>query len=249
MRHCAFCAVNVRETDERCPLCGKPTIEGELQRSESLHAPGATDYPSSKNKLEKQTEQETESRDVRVSKKLAVELISVFFGIALVVTILANLFAEHRLSWSLYAGVGILMLWLIISIPLILKKYPWIIFAILGPSIPLLIFVLDVLDGRITWFLGYGLPITLLVEISVTLGALFIGISRRKGLNVFAILLLAASFLCLGLEFVIDLNVQHRLSLDWSVIVAFVCVPMAGLLFYLHYRIMKKASLRKLFRI
>lgn len=248
MRHCAFCAVNVRETDERCPLCGKPTLEGELQRNEALHAPGATDYPSSKLRTDNVIEQE-EPRESKVSRKLAVELISVFFSIALAVTILADLFAEHRLSWSLYASVGIMMSWLIICIPLILKKYPWVIFAILGPSIPLLIFVLDVLDGRITWFLSYGLPITLIVEVSVTLGALFIGISRRKGLNVFAILLLAASFLCLGLEFVIDLNVQKRLSLDWSVIVAFVCVPMAGLLFYLHYRIMKKASLRKLFRI
>lgn len=248
MRHCPYCLVIVRETDERCPLCGKPTVEGELQRQTAQHIPGATEYPSLRGGKEKQ-ELQGENSSMNVSRTIAVELLSVFFGIALVVTILADLFTEHRLSWSPYAGVGIILLWLVICIPLILKKYPWIVFAILGPSIPLFIFVLDVLDGRITWYLNYGLPITLLVELCITLGSLFIGISRRKGLNVFAIILLIATLFCFGLELIIDLNMIHRMSLDWSVIVAFVCVPMAGLLFYLHYRIMKKASLRKLFRL
>jgi hypothetical protein len=248
MRHCPYCVVIVRETDERCPLCGKPTVQGEIQRTETQHIPGATDYPSFRSGKEKQAVQD-EVPESKMTRKIAVELVSVFFGIALVVTVLANLFAEHRLSWSLYAGVGILMLWLVICIPLILKKYPWIIFAVLGPSIPLLIFMLDVLDGHITWYLNYGLPITLLAELCLTLGALFIGISRRKGLNVFAIILLAVSLFCLGLEAIIDLNMIHHLAPDWSVVVSFVCVPMAGLLFYLHYRIMKKASLRKLFRL
>ncbi|HRU27576.1 MAG TPA: DUF6320 domain-containing protein [Treponema sp.] len=248
MRHCPYCLVIVRETDERCPLCGKATVEGELQRTETQHLPGSTEYPSFRSGKEKRPVQVDEI-EPKLNSIIAVELISVFLGIALIVTVLANLFAEHRLSWSLYAGLGILMLWLVICIPLILKKYPWIIFAVLGPSIPLLIFVLDVLDGHISWYLNYGLPITILVELCITLAALFIGISRRKGLNVFAILLLAASLLCVGLEGIIDLNLYHRLSLDWSVIVSFVCIPMGGLLFYLHYRIMKKASLRKLFRL
>jgi hypothetical protein len=248
MKHCPYCLVIVRETDERCPLCGKPTVEGALQRTETQHIPGTAEYPTFRSGRERGTE-EREASDMRINSKIAVELVSVFSGIALVVTILANLFAEHRLSWSLYAGIGILMLWLVICIPLILRKYPWVIFAVLGPSIPALIFVLDVLDGHITWYLNYGLPITLLVEFCITLAALFIGISRRKGLNVFAILMLMVSALSLGLESIIDLNIIHRLSLDWSVIVSFACVPMAGILFYLHYRIMQKASLKKLFRL
>ncbi|AEJ20071.1 DUF6320 domain-containing protein [Gracilinema caldarium] len=248
MRHCPFCLVIVRETDERCPLCGKPTLEGELQRLETQHIPGTAEYPTFRSGKQRDTE-ERESSDMRINSKIAVELISVFSGIALVVTILANLFAEHKVSWSLYAGIGILMLWLVICIPLILRKYPWLIFAVLGPSMPLLIFVLDVLDGHITWYLCYGLPITLLVELCITLASLFIGISQRKGLNVFAILLLAVTVFCLGLETIIDVNLMHRLTLDWSVIVSFACVPMAGLLFYLHYRIMQKASLKKLFRL
>ncbi|MFQ3548048.1 MAG: DUF6320 domain-containing protein [Termitinemataceae bacterium] len=242
MKHCPYCVVIVRETDEQCPLCGKPTIDGPIPKSQEQRIPGATDYPQRIHAIDTRV-------PIKMNATLVVELISVFAGIALVVTILANLFADHALSWSWYAAVGILMFWLVVCIPLILRKHPWIIFAILGPAIPFLIFLLDVLDGHIRWFLTYGLPITLFAELAVGVSALLIGISRRKGLNIFAILLLGATVLCLGIEGVIDLNIEHRLSLDWSVIVSFVCVPMAGILFYLHYRIMKTASLRKLFRI
>lgn len=249
MRHCPYCAVIVRETDERCPLCGKLTQEGELHWTEMQRTPGATEYPSHGDSGTEHPAHQEIPRETGVTMKIAVELVSVFSGIALAVTILANLFAEQRLSWSLYAGIGILMLWLVICIPLILKKHPWIIFAVLGTSIPLLIFILDILDGHISWYLTYGLPITVLAEFCIILAFLFISITRRKGLNVFAILLLAITLFCVGIESILDLNLLHRFALDWSVIVAFVCVPMAGILFYIHYRIMKKASLRKLFRL
>jgi hypothetical protein len=182
-------------------------------------------------------------------RRIALELLSLTFGIALIVTILANLFLNKSFSWSRYSAVVIIGAWLASAMPLILLRKPWRLFAVLAPSLVVLVFALDAFNGRLEWFLGYGLPITLLLAGTMAgTGAILAGIHRR-GLNTISIILCAIALFCTGLEVVIDLNRHGRLSLDWSVVVAFALVPTAVILFYLHHRIVNKASLKKLFRL
>ena len=174
---------------------------------------------------------------------------SLTFGIALIVTILANLFLNKTFSWSRYSAVIIIGVWLASAMPLLLLRKPWRLFAVLAPSLVILVFALDVFDGHLEWFLGYGLPITLLLAGTLAgMGAILAGIHRR-GLNTISIILCAIALFCAGLEVILDLNRHGRLSFDWSVIVAFALVPTAVILFYLHHRIVNKASLKKLFRL
>ncbi|MCX7656421.1 MAG: DUF6320 domain-containing protein [Treponemataceae bacterium] len=251
LRYCSACGVFVRSTDVRCPLCGKPTIEGgsfqegeKLPEKPPLASEGGISVPGN-------TDPYGEMKSLSRGEKrfIMVELLSVFSGIAVVVTLLVDLFTSHRIGWSLYALFGIITFWLMVNIPLLLYRHPWIVVAVLAPSLPLLVFIFDVLDGNISWFLPFGLPITVLTELCSILVGVFVGIMKRKGLNVFAVLLVVATLFCVGLEGILSLNFQGKLLFSWSVVVALSCVPMAGILFYLHYRIMHQASLRKLFRL
>lgn len=182
-------------------------------------------------------------------RRVAAELLSVAFGVALIVSLLADLFANHQITWSRYTSVVIAAAWLFSAMPLILYGKMWLLYAVLAPSLLLIIFLLDALDGRITWFLGYGMPIVSAFIGLIAAAGGIIGGLRRKGLNALGVFLGGVALLCVCIEGIIDLNAIGSLNLDWSVVVSFALVPTAGLLFYLHYRIVNRASLRKLFRL
>jgi hypothetical protein len=182
-------------------------------------------------------------------RRIVLELLSLTFGIALIVTVLANLFLNKTFSWSRYSAVIIIGVWLASAMPLILARRPWVLFAVLAPSLMVLVFALDAFNGQLEWFPGYGLPITALL--AGTLAGMFAILAsvHRRGLNFLSIILCAIAVFCAGMEVVLDLNHHGRLSFDWSVVVAFALVPTAVILFYLHHRIVNKASLKKLFRL
>lgn len=250
MKHCEKCGVQLHDDDTHCPLCGSGALPGApsepdsdrlLDPVESNKAGSSgnnTDIPLYPNDL-------TESEQSRI----IVELISVAAGIAFSVSILADLFTSHSLSWSLYSSAGIIAAWLFSAMPILLHRKPWVLFVVLAPSLVLLLFLLDVFNGRLDWFLGYGLPIVLSLESCTLVSGVLITIQKRHGLNTVAVILAAVAVFCFLLEYIIDWNLSRNFSPDWSVIVNFTLIPTAALLFYLHYRIMHRASLRKLFRL
>ena len=253
--YCPRCAVRLADDAPFCPLCGTssvpelpldiPTHPAAYPPSQAIGIPGASGRPAAGREAGYGMDDLTASERGRI----AVELLSVALGIALAVTILADLFSAHRLTWSLYSSVGICMAWLLSAIPILFHRHPWVVFSILAPSLVILVFLLDIFDGRLDWFLRFGAPIVLLLEAcSAACGALIVAM-KRKGLNIIAVLLAGVSVFCFGIETVVDLNAEGFLSPSWSVVVAFAMVPMAGILFYLHYRIVHRASLRKLFRL
>ncbi|HCM28262.1 MAG TPA: hypothetical protein DIC34_17320 [Treponema sp.] len=249
MKYCPSCGVALGEDAERCPLCGAAASSEPNAASDA----GGTMYPRPDDSgifpPPRQAARAENELSASERRRIAVELLSLAFGIALAVTILADLFASHGFTWSLYASVGIVAVWLVSAMPLLLWNRPWILYSVIAPSLVLLVFLLDAFDGRIGWFLGFGLPITLLLALDAAAVASIIGAMKRKGLNVLAVILLGIAAFCVGVEGTVDLNLFGRLSPDWSVIVCFALVPTAGMLFYLHYRIVHRASLRKLFRL
>ena len=249
MNYCPSCGVVLGADVEYCPLCGAAPVSEPTAAADA----GGTAYPSPEGAEillppRQSVHAEHELSDAE-RRRIAVELLSLTFGIALGVSLLADLFISRSLTWSLYASIGIIAVWLLSTLPLILWKRMWIQYAVLAPSLTLLVFLLDAFDGSIDWFLGYGLPITLLFAMDIATVASIIIATRRKGLNVLSVILLGLVAFCVGVEGTVDLSLRGRLSLDWSVIVSFALVPTAGMLFYLHYRIVHRASLRKLFRL
>jgi hypothetical protein len=239
MPYCPKCGVELEESLKRCPLCKSPildTLEGKEHVSGKF--PDAVYDPEN---LEGLTQAER--------KKITIEVVSVSFSIALAVTLLINLALTRTVSWSLYPIASLVFVWIVTASLIIFEGRPRLIYAIIGPSLILFVFCLDIFDGPLNWFLDLGLPLALVLELAVVLTTLFASLVKRKGVNLIAIILLGLDFLCLGIDGILTHRFIGTTSFGWSMVVSIALVPISAFLFYLHYRITKQASLRKLFRL
>ncbi len=235
---CPNCGVELASGSKHCPLC-RETISSEGDSATSGFA-----YPD--HTLDPENFEDLTGHDKR---KIFLEVYSVCSLIACFVVLAVELLMDQRISWSLFPVVSLCYLWLLVCTPFILIRYPWLIFAVLAPASLIFIFLLDLLTQGLSWFFWVGMPIVLLVE-GLSLGCIVLtAASKRKGVNVIALVLLGISLLCLGIEAILNLNYAPSFFLSWSAVVATAGIPVAGFLFYLHYRITKRASLKKLFRL
>lgn len=235
MPYCSECGVEIGDAD-RCPLCGAPNPK--LRNTEQ---PQVREKPHSG-----VTEEEVGGSETR---KIAWEVLSVAFLIAVMVLGAVNLFASRRLSWSLYPITSILLLWIESSAVLVLRKRVVLSLALGALSPPLFLIALGFVSKNPRWALGLAVPISVLAE--ALAGALHMAIraTKQKGLNLISYVLIAAAALCVGLEAFIGLFMFGHVALLWSPICAIALLPIAAFLFYLHYRIMKSANLRRIFNL
>ena len=243
MAYCVRCGMSFKDRARACPLCGgKPTAE----KGASAEA-GALDFPEEKPFLEEVLDEQDISHQQR--RYIFFEIVSIIFGSALFITLLTDVLISHAITWSRYSSPAIVGGFLALGMPAILKRRPWILFAVLAPSLVLMLFLLDVMNGRIGWFLFWGLPLSVWAIVCAAGAGGIILAMRKRGLNVIAVILLFCALFCVGLEITIALNLSLHPMLVWSPIVALSAMPAAGMLFYLHYRIVRQASLKKLFRV
>ena len=243
MVFCARCGVSFKDSARSCPLCGSvPSAE-----KPAASNAGALDFPRDRPFLEEVLEEQEVSKQQR--EYIYFEIVSIIFGSALFITLVTDFLTSRSITWSRYSSPAIVWGFLAFGMPAILRKRPWILFAVLAPSLMLLLFLIDAMNGHIGWFLFWGLPLSGWA-IACVAGAVGITLSiRKRGLNVIGVVLLFAALFCVGLEVVISLNLGLHPVLAWSPIVALSALPAAGMLFYLHYRIVRQAPLKKLFRV
>jgi hypothetical protein len=230
---CESCGVELEEAASSCPLCGK-SLKGEASLPPEL------------------VRKEEKARAGYRRRLQALEAFSVVSAIAAVLCLGIDLWiTKGRLGWSLSTVVNIAMAWLLVAMPLIFIHKPWLLVASLVPGELALIFLLNVvyrLQGATGWwFVAYGAPIYLLTIGLFVAAFVLASVSKVKGLNVAGIVLAAAALECFGLEAIITwAGGQGRIDFVWSPIVALSCIPLSGLCFYFHYRVMKRPLRRSL---
>lgn len=244
MPYCPSCRVELAPQARNCPLCGAPSEETlePAQTQKPMHSEMAyTPKVHNAEEMDKLTPAEI--------RTMAIELLSVSIGIALAVTFFIDIIVNHRLTWSAFSGVAMVSIWLYAAIPLILWKHPWITYSVLGPSTLLSIFLFFLFSGNIRWFLPVGMPLTLLLEAAIVVSGVLIVVQKKKGLNTIGVILATIAFFCAGIDITLSLSFLGKFSMGWSTIVLMAALPVSGFFFYLHYRVTKSASLRKLFRL
>lgn len=235
---CPNCGVELQDSSESCPLCRaalRPSARG--GGSESTYPDAARDP------------EDFEGLPPVAKRKVFIEIFSVCSGIVCFVVLAIELLISRRIWWSAYPVISVCFAWVVVCIPILLRRLPWVVFAIIAPTALAFVFMIALLTSGLSWFFPVGLPVCLLVE-GVSAGCVVLSaVSRRKGLNVIAIGLAGLAAVCVGIELVLNLAYARRFFVSWSAVVATAALPIAGLLFYLHYRITKRASLKKLFRL
>jgi len=239
MPYCPACKVALAPKAETCPLCNARSVESLAEQPHS--SVSYSDNVRDADEKEKLSPAET--------RRMVVELLSVSFAIMLIATTGIDIMLFPGIPWSLFTGLILVVLWLFTAMPLLLWGRPWLIYAVLGPSLVLAFFLWALFSGGLSWFLFPGLPIVLLSEAAVLASFVLIAVQKHKGLNAVGVILGAAVFLCTGIDATVRAFLHGTVALSWSVIVIFSVLPVAGFFFYLHYRVVNRASLRKIFRL
>lgn len=243
MAECPNCGVTLADSAKHCPLC-RAAIHAAPQAAHAGEGAGTAPYPE--RALDPEDFEAFSPADKR---KIFLEVFSICTLIACLVVLAVDFLTGGGISWSLYPVSSLVLLYVLVCAPFLLYRRPWILLAVLAPACVAFIFVIDLLASGLSWFLPVGLPIALIVEASALSCVVLSAASKQKGVNIISLALIGVSAACVGIETVINLNFAPRFFLFWSSVVATVCLPIAGFLFYLHYRINKRASLKKLFRL
>ncbi len=229
-RICPNCGVILDEGLEKCPLCeslpdGKRGKNDERYPSEILHL------------SEKKT------------KIQLWELSAIIAFSANLICIIVDMVIVKGLNWSLYAVTSITGLWLFItSLTFLLKRIISLGLALAVTTLAMLL-IFDMLNPPLTWFTGIGLPVSVTFWILFALFMVILRKLRWRGFNMLAYILIEISALCLVIEIFTDLHFEGRMLIDWSAITAATLVPLAGILFFMHYRMKRGKNLRSFFHV
>jgi hypothetical protein len=257
MKLCPDCRVYLSDETAVCPLCRTAVVSA---ASDPGIASGQTGIPvppagirilsaGVSARAVASVESAVDELSPHERRRMVFELVSVSVAIILIVTTGIDFLLSQGISWSLYSSISLGAIWVFSAAPLVLWERPALVFTVLTPVIVALVFAWFFLVGKYSLFLPLGLPITLAFEISLLCPYVIIMRQKRKGLNTVGVILAFAVFLCTVIDGAVCLFLDKDVPLTWSIVVCISAIPVAGLFFYLHYRITNRASLRKLFRL
>ncbi|SHK02639.1 DUF6320 domain-containing protein [Paramaledivibacter caminithermalis] len=229
MPYCSKCGVEVDYNIKKCPLCDFPIppIEPEEKEEDRFPSP-QNSYP---NKVKKR-------------KRRAFIIISVILLTTIELMLFQNFSIEGKLTWSKYSVVSIVASWIYLFF--LFRFIPRFRISVIGISITTIIFlyILDILNGRLDWFILIGLPCTIMGALTTIIFAYLFKKSKRKGLNIVSYILMGLTLYCIVIEVFISLHIRHFVTLYWSIIVALALLPISILFLYLHYGLPEKYKIK-----
>lgn len=245
MPYCPDCGVEIGKAPA-CPLCGAKNPKAEQPAETGLKEIDVSGSPSSGFFGNVEGVASLTTLDKR---KIAWEVLSVAFSIAIVSLSLINFLVVGRLSWSLYPVSAFIFIWIFATAFLVMgaKSRLRYILAALDP--PVFLLALGLFTGDLSWAWKLAVPIAVFSELVAAGVALQSKNAKRKGLNILAYLLVGVAINCLGIEIYVDLFFSGKIRMSWSIITAIALIPMAGFLIYLHYRVAKSTNLQRLFKL
>lgn len=238
MGFCSKCGVELDENMEFCPLCGTPSG---ISESNSVITPNE----EPQNAFLKQFMPLSSKQKIR----LTWELISLLLLSGIIVTFLIDFFHDEYITWSLYPIVCLVATWIYVSLFSFCLKRPVLFLGGFLINTIMLLLAIDAFDKKLTWFLPVGLPIAVAFIANISIFLLFLNLTKKRGLNLWAILLLIIALFCICVELIIKVNLHYTLNLTWSAIVFTSVLPVCIFLFFIHYRLGKNIDLKKIFHL
>lgn len=217
MSYCVNCGVELEQNARECPLCNTPVLNPREQtqqekRNAGRTAEGPSAFPREKGQVE------------TVKKKDLGLLLSMVILASVATCGILNLLVFDSTPWSLAVIGACVILW-VFMIPVVIYTRQSVYASLLldGGAVALYLYMLTFLAGSDEWFLGLGLPITVLVTVIAELVTLCILKLPRSFLTVALYLFTALGLLCMGLEMLIRHYLEARFFLTWSAVVLTIC--------------------------
>ena len=239
MKTCPLCGVELEEDMHECPLCKYSDKEQHIEET-------ANDFFSPR-------QEKFLSDYVRLTKnqkrKLFWEISCIILFSGVLITSIIDFVTSGTITWSRYTITVCLVLFVNVTLFSFLRHKLFYLLSGSFLSTSLLLLLLDLYNERIGWGTQLGVPMLLSFYFIVFVLILLIRKTKHQGFNVLGYLFLAAGLLLICVEGILSEYLIHKIMIRWSLIVFASVVPIAGILFYIHYRLSKGIALRRFFHI
>lgn len=230
MKICENCGVELDDNVNICPLCN--------DNEEDNTGSKTIIYPSDALDMARKD-----------SRKYAWELSGVVTFSGIIISLMVDLVFERGLSWSFYSVNALLYVWSVITIFYFAVRRPYILLPGLLIATLGMLFLIDLTDKSIVWFLPIAMPITVTFFALIVLVVTVSKTARYKGFNILAVIMLAICLFCLGTETFIDLAVKKGILIKWSAVVTAALLPASIVLLFMHYRLKRGRRLDSFFHV
>jgi hypothetical protein len=236
---CPDCGVELEADMEYCPLCGRavnsPVVPGE-ELQKKMPAAHASFYAPT-------------GRMSPPQKKVTWEVVTIILLSLIIATGIIDVSINRQITWSEYPIAICLVIFAYISFFAFWAQTTLVQLGAGCLMAALLLFALDTFLSGTAWVLKLGIPILFLANIILGLFLVIIRRTRQKGLNLIAYAFVLTAMLCVGIEAILRVYLQHAFRLQWSIIVVACVLPVCVVLLFMHFRYKKGRDLKKTFHI
>ena len=232
MSYCVNCGVELDATLKDCPLCNTPVIN-----------------PSQLKEAQKRRPFPEEKVPVEMIKRKDMGLLVSIVLIAIAVTCGGlNLLVFKENYWSLAIIGACLLLWVILLPEIVYHKLNVYLAVFLdGVAVVVYLYLLTWLTESNDWFYGVAVEIVLFITILLEIYIFCLKVLPRSILTYALYTVTAIGILCVGLELLVDKLVRAEISMDWSAIIATICIVIdVALICVLSMRRLRNAVRRRL---
>ncbi len=227
MSICKNCGVDLGEGNEKCPLC-----------------------EPSENQVHMVASPADLFRVSRIENKRHLYEITMLILISgVIITIAIDAVFRRGMSWSLTTTTSIGYLIAMVSGTYLLRKKPFLVITVTTVATLVFLWLIDRLTGANGWFRTVACPMTISAAL-LTAAVIFLNsLSRYRGLNLLATILVAVALFTVITEFLIDKLITSVFTPQWSVVTAASLFIIAMIFIFIHYRLKRGRSLGRLFHI
>ncbi len=232
MSYCVNCGVELDATLKDCPLCNTPVINPK----ELVNAQKRTPFP-------------VEKVPVEMVKRKDMGLLVTIVLVAIALTCAGlNLWFFKQSYWSVTVVGACLLLWVVLLPEIVYHKLNVYLSVLLdGLAVIIYLYLLTWLTESNEWFYGVAVEIVFFITILLEVYILCLKKLPKSILTYALYTVTAIGVLFVGLELLIDKLVRAEVSVDWSAIIATICIVIdVALICVLSMRRLRNAVRRRL---
>ncbi|MCM1991477.1 DUF6320 domain-containing protein [Oceanirhabdus seepicola] len=229
MPYCSKCGVETDFGVYECPLCNYPIPKDLADKKEKKIL-----FPKAIN---------VHSEKVAERKKGAFFIISTTLISIMLLLSFIDYSLSYNLTWSKYSSISMFSIIIYTFVFLGFGKTFLMSLNICFFNTLAMLLMFDRVDITMSWSLIFGLPIVLLLYLTIILSYFIIKNLPSKGVNIAGIVLGAITVFCLILDIIITFNIFNTPKITWSLGILASVGPLSIGLILLHYKMPEKMEI------
>lgn len=228
MMVCKQCGVELEAGMKACPLCERSVTDGQETKMFANRDSIKEDY------------------NPALLKHVLWQIMCVLLLSGIVATLVINLSVAGHVTWAIYP-VTVCLIILSYASFMALWRVRLLFQLLMGWAVSSAFLVGAEQYTAENWPVDLALPILVAVNVIGLLMMSIVSKVKVKGLNILAIMFVAAAVLCLVIEGVISRYIGKGILLSWSVIVAACLLPVTAAIVFMYFRTRSNRNLQKIF--